>query len=173
MSDNEPNDQGAASDAAVESGELEQLRRERDEHLAAWQRAQADYQNLRRRMGTDIDSAVARAKQGLLQELLLVLDYLDMALASPASSEETRNLRAGVEMTRAQLWRVLEAQGLRLVAQSGKFDAGMHQAVETVPTAEHEPGMVIETLRKGYWSGTQILRPAQVRVSGPIEQAQS
>jgi molecular chaperone GrpE (heat shock protein) len=33
--------------------------------------------------------------------------------------------------------------------------------------------MVIETLRKGYWSGTQILRPAQVRVSGPIEQAQS
>jgi molecular chaperone GrpE len=171
MSDNETKDRDAASDAAVESGELEQLRRERDEHLAAWQRAQADYQNLRRRMGTDIDSAVARAKQSLLQELLLVLDYLDMALASPANSEETRNLRAGVELTRAQLWRVLEAQGLRLVAESGKFDAGMHQAVETVPTAEHAPGMVIQTLRRGYWSGTQILRPAQVRVSGPIEQA--
>jgi molecular chaperone GrpE (heat shock protein) len=26
--------------------------------------------------------------------------------------------------------------------------------------------MVISTLRKGYWCGTQILRPAQVRVSG-------
>lgn len=166
MSENQEQHDDPAAQAATEAGELESLRRERDEHLASWQRAQADYQNLRRRMGADIDSAVARAKQGLLQELLLVLDYLDMALCSPASNDETRNLRAGVEMTRAQLWRVLEGQGLRLVPESGKFDASVHQAVETVASAEHPPGMVISTLRKGYWCGTQILRPAQVRVSG-------
>lgn len=157
--------------ATSELGELERLKQERDQHLASWQRAQADYQNLRRRMGSDIDSAVARAKQGLLQELLLVLDYLDMALASPTNNEETRNLRAGVEMTRAQLWRVLENQGLRQVAESGKFDATMHEAIETIPTREHAPGLVLSVVRKGYWSGTQILRPAQVRVSGPLEQA--
>ena len=65
-----------AADAAASDERTEALVRERDEHFANWQRAQADYQNLRRRMSSDIDSAVQRAKKPLHQDLLLVLDVL-------------------------------------------------------------------------------------------------
>ena len=148
----------------VES-ELAKACAERDEYLASWQRAQADYQNLRRRIASDTESAVARSKQGLLTELLLVLDYLEMALAAPCSSPEGRNLHAGVEMTRAQLWSALEREGVKLVPESGRFDASVHQAVERVETADEPEGTILATLRRGYTLGSQILRAAHVRVA--------
>jgi len=85
---------------------------QRDEFRAQLQRAQADYQNLRRRLQSDIDTAVARSKGPLLQDLLLVLDYLDLALAVPTTSAESKNLHAGVEMTKGQLVRALDREGI-------------------------------------------------------------
>lgn len=142
-----------------------ELERARDEALAAQQRATADYQNLRRRMQSDIDSAVARAKKPLHQDLLLVLDYLDMALATPCTTPEGKTLLAGVQMTRAQLSTLLEREGIQPVPERGQFDAALHQAVERVETTDATPGTILGTLRRGYTAGGQILRPAQVRVA--------
>jgi molecular chaperone GrpE len=170
----EMQDQHTANDGDSESAlgaptgtdlDYEQVQAERDEALASWKRAQADYQNLRRRLQSDIDAAVQRAKQGLLQELLLVADYLDMALASPAKSEDARSLHAGVEMTRAQLLRALERENVRALPEQGRFDPAVHQAVESVASDAHEPGTIVGTLRRGYTIGGQVLRPAQVRVA--------
>jgi molecular chaperone GrpE len=155
----------AAAQALSPEAELAKACAERDEFLGSWQRAQADYQNLRRRIGSDTDAAVARSKQSLLAELMLVLDYLEMALAAPCASAEGKNLHAGVELTRAQLWTVLEREGVKLVPESGRFDAAVHQAVERVETAHEPEGTILATLRRGYTLGSQILRPAHVRVA--------
>lgn len=141
------------------------LERERDEHFASWQRAQADYQNLRRRMSSDIDSAVQRAKKPLHQDLLLVLDVLDMALATPCTTNEGKSLLAGVQMTRAQLAGLLEREGIRAVPDGGAFDPALHQAVEKVETDSAAAGTILATMRTGYTVSGQILRPAQVRVA--------
>jgi len=154
-----------AADAAASDERTEALVRERDEHFANWQRAQADYQNLRRRMSSDIDSAVQRAKKPLHQDLLLVLDVLDMALATPCTTAEGKSLLAGVQMTRAQLAGLLEREGIRPVAEGGSFDPALHQAVEKVETDGAAPGTILATLRTGYTVAGQILRPAQVRVA--------
>jgi molecular chaperone GrpE len=170
----------ATDDARVGDGgaekpsEIARLERERDEHLQNWKRATADYQNLRRRLQSDIDAASQRSKQPLLLDLLLVLDYLEMALKSPATTPEAKNLRDGVELTRNVLLRTLERENVRAVAEEGKFDASVHQAVERVETTESEPGMILSTLRRGYTSNGQVLRPAQVRVAvEPVNGAQS
>jgi molecular chaperone GrpE len=144
---------------------LADAEKQRDEHLASLQRAQADYQNLRRRLQSDIDSAVQRAKGPLLSDLLLVLDYLDMALAAQCSTQEGKNLLAGVDMTKQQLVRALEREGLKAISESGAFDAAVHQAVERVETDERAPNEIVSTLRRGYMLGTTVLRPAQVAVS--------
>lgn len=149
------------------------LTRERDELLANWQRAQADYQNLRRRMQSDIDSAVQRAKRPLHSDLLLVLDVLDMALATPCTTSEGKSLLAGVQMTRAQLAGLLEREGIRAVPEGGTFDPALHQAVEKLETDEAAPGTVLATLRTGYTVQGQILRPAQVRVAVAANAARS
>jgi molecular chaperone GrpE len=160
----------AGSERGSEKGgagetEIETLQRERDEHLQNWKRATADYQNLRRRLQSDIDAAAQRSKQPLILDLLLVLDYLEMALKAPCTTPEGKNLSAGVELTRSVLLRTLERENVRAVPEGGLFDAGVHQAVERVETGAHEAGTILETLRRGYTCNGQVLRPAQVRVA--------
>jgi molecular chaperone GrpE len=148
-----------------DESDLAKLRRERDENLQNWKRATADYQNLRRRLQSDIDAASQRAKQPMLLDLLLVLDYLEMALKTPVTTVEGKNLAAGVELTRSVLLRTLERENVRAVAEDGPFDAAVHQAVESVQTRDHAPGTILGTLRRGYTSNGQVIRPAQVRVA--------
>jgi molecular chaperone GrpE len=156
-----------ATDPAQESSgapEYDALRAERDEYLQQWKRAQADYQNLRRRNQLDFETAQRRGFERLFGNLLLVLDSLDMALAAPATSEDARALAAGVRLTREQLLAALEAEELRPMNEGGAFDPALHQAVAE-EAAPGEAGRILATLRRGYtWKGA-VLRPAQVRVS--------
>ena len=171
MSADERNDdartEGALEDASAETLEarLVEAEKARDENLASWQRSQADYQNLRRRLQADIDAAVARSKTALLTDLMLVLDYLEMALATPVTTSEGHSLRAGVEATKLQLVRALEREGVTPVRESGPFDAAIHQAVERVETTKLPPNEIVSTLRRGYVANGTVLRPAQVRVA--------
>jgi molecular chaperone GrpE len=162
-SDPAPDDRPASTGSLAD--DLASAVADRDEFHKNWQRALADYQNLRRRLGADVDDAVRRGKKALVADLLLVLDYLDMALAAPATNPETVALRAGVELTRQQLWSALQKEGVALVRETGAFDAAWHECAERVETREHKDGTILSVLRKGYaWQGT-VLRPAQVRVA--------
>jgi molecular chaperone GrpE len=145
--------------------QLERAERERDESLARLQRAQADYANLRRRAQIDLDSALQRSLRPLLEGLLLVVDHLDLALAAPQESDESRNLARGVRLTRDQLLRALAQEGVQPIPQSGRFDPALHEAVATEERDDLEPGTVVETVRPGYtWRG-QVLRHAHVKVA--------
>ena len=151
--------------AAAVDGSPEQLAAQRDEYLRSWQRAQADYQNLRRRVQSDIDAAVHRSKKGFYAELLLVLDYLDMACASPCTNADAKGLLAGVEMTRGVLLQALEREGVKPVPAAGQFDPALHEAVERVETADRPEGAILAVLRRGWTSSQGVLRPAQVKVA--------
>ena len=167
----ENQDQNSASEAGIDGSEgnlddaEKSLEAQRDEYLAMWKRAQADYKNLRRRGQADLEAGIRRSMQPLLDKLLLVLDHLDMALAAPTPTEETRNFAIGVQMTRDQLMNALEQEQVIEIDTEGSFDPELHQAVEMVENSGLEPGSIVETLRKGYtWRGV-VLRYAQVRVA--------
>lgn len=164
----------AAEDAGEPEDELTRLQRERDEYLASWQRAQADYQNLRRRGSSDLEQRLKLRMQPLLESLLLVLDHLDMALMSPTESQDAQNLAIGVEMTRKQMIDQLEAQGVESIDSDGSFDPAVHQAVSKQASDEHAPGTILKTVRKGYTWNDGVLRFAQVEVAvDPAELAES
>ena len=147
--------------------ELEQLRGERDEYLAHWQRAQADYQNLRRRAAEDLESGVRRKLEPMLLDLLIVLDHLDMAMASPVESTDATNLLFGVELVRKQVWTLLENAEVEAIATEGAFDPSLHQAVSRVERDGLDAEQVEKTIRKGYLWQRRPLRFAQVEVAGP------
>lgn len=166
--------------------DFQALLAERDDYMGRWQRAQADYQNLKRRSLADLESGIRREVQPLLENMLLVLDYLDMALQSPTESQDAQNLAMGVSMTRDQFVRALEDYEVRPIPTEVPFDPETHQAVARVeigqPGAEEAaPGAIVETVRGGYTWRFGVLRHAQVRVAaepaaqaeeegGPIEQ---
>jgi molecular chaperone GrpE len=143
--------------AALEK-ECEELR---DKSL----RAQADYQNLRRRGQLDYESGLQRSLQPLFEELLLVLDYLDMALATTTTGEEARNLALGVEMTRNKFMAILEQSGVKAIAHEGLFDPSLHEAADTRDEEGVEPGTIVETVRRGYTWRDSVLRYAKVIVA--------
>jgi molecular chaperone GrpE len=135
-------------------------------------RVQADYQNSRRRAQAELENALLRTLQPLLDELLLVLDYLDMALSAPLESPDARSLAAGVELTRSKLQAALELTDVRPIPTSGRFDPAWHEALESRPSPLVEPGTILATVRPGYtWQG-RVLRPARVIVAGgPVSDA--
>ncbi|NOT30137.1 MAG: nucleotide exchange factor GrpE [Planctomycetes bacterium] len=139
-----------------------------------WLRAQADYQNARRRMQQELESSLLRTLQPLLDELLLVLDYLDLALSATATTSEAKALGAGVAMTRAKLAAALELVDVRVIPTAGRFDPTQHEAGESRAAEEHAPGTILATLRPGYTWQNRILRPARVVVaSAPVDGAGS
>ena len=144
---------------------LERAERERGEYLVQWQRSRADYQNLRRRTLEDIQSAMLRERTAILEETLTVLDYLDMALAAPCETEEARNLQVGVQMTRDQLWALLERSEVAAIETEGEFDPRVHTAMATVETDERPPGTIVEIVRRGFKMADRVLRHAQVKVA--------
>jgi molecular chaperone GrpE len=153
------------ADPTAEASALEGVARERDEYLARWQRATADYQNLKRRSAGEVENAVRRSLENLLGGMCLVVDHLELALRSPATGEEARALARGVELTLSQLLALLRQEGVEQVAAGGDFDPNLHEAVATLETSELPPGRIVDTLRKGYtWRG-QVLRYAHVRVA--------
>ncbi|MCP3914168.1 MAG: nucleotide exchange factor GrpE [bacterium] len=158
-------DETSAAEPASDETELQCAVRERAEFLANWQRAKADYQNLRRRQVTDIEAAVRRELTPVLDGILGVLDNLELALRTECTSTDAKNLMVGVKMTRDQMTAMLAQNQVTPIATEGEFDPNLHQAVATIPTADHEPGQVLEVVRNGWMFRDQVLRPANVKVS--------
>ena len=180
--DQGPNDRGdgaavragaAAADEEAESqlaaepdnGDGDHLRAERDRYLDLARRTQADFDNYRKRAAKDAAAAGARAKTGLVRELLPVVDNLERALASASESDE--GIAQGVRLVHADLMGLLERNGIESQEPSGeRFDPTVHEAVSVRQEDGAEAGIVLDVVEKGYKLGDTIIRPARVVVSG-------
>lgn len=134
-------------------------------------RAQADYQNLKRRVQSDYEAGLKRTLRPLVDELLLVLDFLELALATPATTPDARSLAAGVELTRAKLLQALEGIDVRQIVVGERFDPALHEATETRRQPSAGPGTILAVKRKGYTWKEQVIRPAQVVVAAGSDEA--
>ena len=155
-----------AAEADVDAEDpLARAERERDEYLALAQRAQADFENYRKRAAREAAAAGERAKSGLVRELLPVVDNLERALGSAEESEQ--HLAEGVRLVHSELIAVLERNGVQQFDPRGdRFDPGEHEALSMRSQDGAEPGVVLDVVEKGYRSNGTVLRPARVVVSG-------
>ena len=139
-------------------------RRERDEYLDLARRAQADFENYRKRAAKEAALAGQRAKSGLVRELLPVVDNLERALASAGDDEQ--HLAEGVLLVHSELIAVLERNGVEQFDPRGeRFDPGEHEALSMRSEDGAESGTVLDVVEKGYRANGGILRPARVVVS--------
>lgn len=170
MSNKSKKEANAELEATIET--IEKLTAERDEYLSKYQRAHADCQNMRRRAGEDNEDRVKRRMQPLLEEMLLVLDNLEMALLSPTESQDAKNLFVGVKMTRDQLLTALGTEDVDRIVPEGALDPNLHQAIAVVEDTDAEAGHIIDCTRHGYTWRDVVLRTAQVRVAPGLAEAE-
>src|SRR5215469_14161681 len=149
--------------AAGTEGELAKLKTERDALLDRLARAQADFENARKRASREQQEYRDYALSEMVKSLLPVLDSFDRALQHETEASE---FRSGVELINKQLHDVLTKQGLRPIPAKGEpFDPHLHQAIEMVDTTAEEDHHVLDELQRGYKLKDRLLRPAMVRVA--------
>ncbi|MFB3815507.1 MAG: nucleotide exchange factor GrpE [Terriglobales bacterium] len=153
----------APQDTAALEAELQQLRAERDQLLDRLARAQAEFENARRRAAREQQDYRDYALSDAIRSLLPILDSFDRALASKTSGEE---FRSGMELIGRQLHDALGKLGVTEIdAQGQPFDPTVHEAIEVVDTTEVPDHHVLQQLQRGYMLKGRLLRPAMVRVA--------
>jgi len=132
--------------------------------------AKAEVQNVRRRMEKDVQDARAYAATGFARDVLTVSDNLSRAIeAIPAELHDDPRLKAlvtGIEATQREMEKVFAQHGISRIAAVGlPLDPHQHQAMLEVPTAEAEPGTVVQEMQSGWMIRDRLLRPAMVGVA--------
>lgn len=140
--------------------EAEKFKKERDEYLAGWQRAKADFLNYKKEEGERVGRAVRHEKERFLLPLLKVVDGLERAQVLCSKDEEVRK---GIGQIAELARSYLASQGVKAIETRGKpFDPEFHEALEVLEGGES--GVVAEELEKGYTLEDRILRAAKVKV---------
>lgn len=128
-------------------------------------RLAADFDNFRKRTLRESEQRAAAEKEAFIQELLPVVDNLERALASERTSSSDPFYQ-GVEMTRQQLVRLLQAHGLEAVEDVGvPFNPHQHEAISTRQDTSQPDDVVLEVIQRGYRRHGKIFRPAKVIVN--------
>jgi len=165
--DDRASESGASGAAVAEvSGpgtELQKLKAERDSLLDRLARAQAEFENARRRAVKEQQDFRDYAAVDAIKPLLPVIDSFERALQVKSDSGD---FRSGVELIYKQLQDALAKLGVRPIPAKGEpFDPRVHEAIEMVETSDAADHEVLEELQRGYKFKDRLLRPAMVKVA--------
>ena len=148
----------------MEDGVEEDSAANRD-YLQDLLRVQAEFDNFRKRTFKERQSAEARGKRRIVEQLLPVLDNFGRAIAHGEGG-------AGVELVFKELKSVLESEGLAEIPALGNaFDPQVHEAVESIEDGSVEHALVHAVYRPGYTFDGEVVRPAMVVVARPPDES--
>ncbi len=134
---------------------LKTAQTERDEYLAGWQRAKADFINARREEDQSRHAFVKIAAQTILRDFLALADSFTQALQNLSAEEKSHIIPLYEQMVK-----LLGDHGVKEIETKNgdRFDPALHEALEG------EGDVVEEVLQKGYILHERVLRPARVKV---------
>ncbi|MBN2831210.1 MAG: nucleotide exchange factor GrpE [Candidatus Omnitrophica bacterium] len=130
-------------------------------------RLQADFENTRKRIEREKQDFVKFANEGIILELLNILDDLERTVSlAEAQKQDPEAFLKGVEMILAHLYEMLKEYGVKPLEAKGKiFDPHCHEALMQVEDKELPEHSVMEELQKGYMLNDRVIRTAKVKVS--------
>jgi len=161
--DAQAGEEGSGQDFSELAKELEQVR----QHVLY---AQAETQNVRRRLEQEKQTAATYAATGFARDMLSVKDNLDRALSAiPEDLKQDERMKAlitGIEATGRELDSVFSRNGITKIEALGQpLDPNRHQAMVEIPTADAEPGSIVQEMQAGYMIKDRLLRPSMVGVA--------
>src|SRR5271166_4852287 len=155
--------QAVAGESSAPDSDLQKITAERDSLLDRLARAQAEFENARRRAAKEQQDFRDFASMEVIKSLLPVVDSFERALKAKS---EPADFRSGVELIYKQLQDVLAKLGVRPVPAKGEqFDPHVHEAIEMLETSDAADHEVLEEWQRGYKLKDRLLRPAMVKVA--------
>ena len=153
----------SSGEASGVEAELQKLKTERDSLLDRLARAQAEFENARRRAAKEQQDFRDFASVDVIKSLLPIVDNFERALQSKS---EPADFRSGIELIYKQFQDALTKLGVQPIISKGKpFDPHVHEAIEMVETPDAADHEVLEEWQRGYKYKDRLLRPAMVKVA--------
>ena len=159
----------AEAEAIVEEAsaaeQLEAAQAKAQDWQDRYMRLHAEWDTYRRRTQEQRAEERVRATEGLMENLLPVLDDFERTVAY-ANENGEQGLLDGVKAVQAKLLDALTKEGLEIIDPAGEpYDALEAQAVQMVPDEEAFEETVKDVYQKGYKMGKKVLRAAMVTVT--------
>jgi molecular chaperone GrpE len=155
---------------SLKETEYLKLKEEAEKAKECWDkmaRLQADFENTRKRLEREKQDFLKFANEGIILELLNVLDDLERSVElSQSQHQDLPAFLKGVEMILAHLYEMLKEYGVKPIEAKGKlFDPHYHEALMQVESKDLPEHTVMEELQKGYLLNERVIRTAKVKVS--------
>jgi len=143
-----------------------ECQKQKDEYLAGWQRARADFLNYKKEEMERIGELLKYATEEFILKILPILDNFDIAEKKlPENLKNEENVK-GILQIKTQLQDFLKNQGLEEIKTVGeRFDPNLHEVVGAVEMEDKEPGMIVEEIQKGYKLYGKVIRPAKIKIN--------
>jgi len=133
-------------------------------------RKAAEFENYKRRTETEISNLYRYANEGLISELLPVLDDFNRIKKSWDENHDPETFKKGFDLVFDKFMNILNKQGLKEIDAMGKqFDVNLHEALLQQPGTDAEPNSVIGVIDSGYYLKDKVIRHAKVIVSASPE----
>lgn len=156
-------DQQAASELQTALAERDRALAEKNELLDKFQRAQAEFENWRKRLMRERQETQEYAAMSTIESLLPVVDDFERAIQAPGLDPE---FKKGLELIYQRIIDVFTRAGMTPIDDSGKFDPHLHHAVDRAPAESDEHDQtILEVYQRGYHFKDRLLRPAMVKVA--------
>lgn len=143
------------------------------EYLAGWQRAQADYANLKKDLDRLKQEYTVYANENLLHELLPAIDQFEMALSflpdtdglPEPDKKKMDSWLVGIKAVK-QFWeQTFESIGLKKVDTDGVFDPEKHNALGKDEDEAKAHGSILKVIKPGWQLKDRVMRPAHVIIN--------
>ncbi len=159
-------DDEAAQIACLEE-QLAELEQKAAEYLNGWQRAQANFENFRKRTEAERVNLRKAANAALLARLLPILDDFSRAFHAIPEALAEDSWIEGVRLIERKVNAILESEDVQAIAlePGDPFDPTYHQAVLHQETEGFDDGQIVAEIERGYVLGDRILRPSMVVVA--------
>lgn len=159
------------------AGRIRELEAELEATKDKWLRAEAEQQNISRRMKSEVESTRQYAVQKFARDVVDSAENFSRALlALPPQAEDepeiVAKMREGLAASERALIGVLERNGVVREDAVGKpFDPERHQAMAEAPSDQVPAGHVLQAYTPAWTLNGRLLKPAMVVVSRGAESA--
>jgi len=156
---------GIEAESTLEE-QLAAAQAEATRNLDGWQRTQAEFANARKRFERQRAETSANAAADIAARLLPLIDDFERALESVPPEDMDDPWIVGVSLVYRKMLTVLEGMGVVAIPAIGQpFDPNLHEALSQEPSNEHESGIIVNEMRRGYRLGDRVIRPSLVTVA--------
>ena len=128
-------------------------------------RLYSEFENFRRRTAKEKIETIMNATEGLMKELIPVMDDFERAQKSMETSEDVKAIKEGIDLIFNKFQKTLSSKGLKpMESKDQVFDVELHECITQFAAGEDKKVTVIDEVEKGYFLNDKVIRYAKVVV---------